>query len=270
MKLRLLTSLTPLALAALVGSAANATMIAGWDFSQYFDVGALSTDGADFTDTLDANYADPPLDPNGAGAESAAFGTMYLNGAFGSDDLGPLLGSGLEPFVPTAATGGSLSSNLTAPAGPDFDSLTVLIDEGQSFANPLAMIASASVVVVFEADLTSVPLIGSDWSISFGARTFAGTSSIGIAFSSDGVNFTPFGSVNLTTTDTPFSVALGAATTDTAYVRLSFDPSGVNQPIIDNLAIHGTLTVPEPSTALLGSLGLLGLALAGRRRAPRD
>jgi hypothetical protein len=272
MKSRPVTWLTPLALAVLVGSAANATMLAGWDFSQYFDVGALSTDGATFTDTLDANYSD--LDPTaGAGAESGAFGTMYINGQFGSTNVGPLLGSGLEPIQPTAATGGSLASNLTAPGGVDFDSLTVLLDEGQAFANSLAMIAAGTSVVVFEADLSSASQAGSSWSISFGARTFAGTSSIGIEFSSDGVTFTSFGSVNLTTTDTAFDVVLGADQTSTAYVRLSFNPSGANQPLIDNVAISAAElveVVPEPSTTLLGSMGLIGLALAGRRRVPRD
>jgi hypothetical protein len=266
MKARLWTLLIPLALAASVGSAANATMIAGWDFSQYFDVGTLSTDGATFTDTLGANYSD--LDPTfGAGFESAAFGTMYMNGTNGSDDVGPLLGSGLEPFVPTQATGGSLASNLIAPGGvSDFDSLDVLLSEAQTFANAQAMLASSAVSVVFEADLTGVPEMGSDWSISFGARTFSGVSSIGIEFSIDGVTFLPFGSVNLTTVDTPVNVVLGAAQSDQAYVRLTFDPSGANQPIIDNVAISATLALPEPSTALLGSLGLIGLAIAGRRR----
>src|SRR5262245_38700507 len=143
MRKRLLTTLTPLAMAALIGSAADATMIAGWDFSQYFDTGALSTDGVDFTATLDANYSD--LDPSfGAGAQSAAFGTMHMDGSFTSTDGTPQLGTGNEPFQPSSATGGSLASNLTAPGGVDFDSHTVLIDEGQTFANSLAMIVSSA------------------------------------------------------------------------------------------------------------------------------
>ena len=245
-------------------------MIAGWDFSQYFDVGALSTDGATFTDTLHANYSD--LDPTlGAGAESAAFGTMYMNGVNGSSNVGPLLGSGLEPLQPTAATGGSLVSNLTAPGGVDFDSFTVLVAEGQAFANPLAMIASAAVSVVFGADLNSVPVIGSNWSLSFGARTFSGNSTLVVEFSTDGVNFAPAGpALNLNAIDTPYLVNLGPTTSNNAYVRLTFNPSGINQPIIDNVGIHADVMVPEPSTALLGSLGLVGLALAGRRRVARD
>jgi hypothetical protein len=270
MKLGHVTSLTTLALALLVGSGANATMIAGWDFSQYFDVGALSTDGADFTATLAANYSD--LDPTfGAGAESAAFGTMYMNGANGSSDVVPLLGSGLEPFQPTASAGGSLVSNLTEPGGVDFDSFTVVLAEGQLFANPLAMIASAAVSVVFEADLLSVPQIGSNWSLSFGARTFSGNSNLVIEFSTDGVNFAQAGpALNLNTVDTRYVVNLGATVSNNAYVRLTFDPSGVNQPILDNVAIHADLALPEPGTALLGSLGLAGLALVGRRRSARD
>jgi hypothetical protein len=272
MKLRHLASLATLALALLVGSGANATMIAGWDFSQYFDVGALSTDGGTFTATLDANYADAPLDPTfGAGAESAAFGTMYMDGANGSTDVTPLLGSGLEPFQPTASTGGSLVSNLTEPGGVDFDSHTILIAEGQLFANSLAMIASAAVSVVFGADLTSVPLIGSNWSLSFGARTFQGNSNLVVEFSTDGVTYAPAGpAVALNSIDTRYVVNLGAATSDNAYVRLTFNPSGANQPILDNVAIHADLAVPEPSTALLGSLGLVGLLFAGRRRVARD
>lgn len=272
MKKRLVTSLTPLALAALVGSSAQATMIAGWDFSQYTGDGFMSVDGGgSFTNTLAANYSD--LDPTfGAGAESTALGTMYVNGQFGSTNVAA--GSGLEEFVPSAAAGGSLVSNLTAPGGiADFDSFTVLASEGQLSTESLAMIAAATSSVVFEADLSSTSQAGSVWSISFGAKMFSGTSSVGIEFSSDGVTFVSFGSVNLTTVDTPFNVALGADETSKAYVRLSFDPSGANQPFLDNVAINAAnlvAVVPEPSTALLGSLGLLGLAVAGRRRTPRD
>jgi hypothetical protein len=89
---------------------------------------------------------------------------------------------------------------------------------------------------------------------------------VGIAFSSDGVTFTSFGSANLTTVDTLFTIALGTAATNNAYVRLSFNPAGINQPLIDNVAVNASLAVPEPSMALLGSLGLVGLVIAGRRR----
>jgi hypothetical protein len=272
MKLRLVASLTPLALAALVGSSAQASMIAGWDFSQYFGDGFMSIDqGASFTDTLDANYSD--LDPTfGAGAASAAFGTMYVNGQFGSTDVDA--GSGTEQFLPSAAAPGSLLSNQTAPGGTaDFDAFDILLDEGQLSAESLAMVAAAPSVVVFEADLTSVSQAGSGWSISFAAKMSSGSSVLGIEFSSDGVNFVSFGSVNLTTVDTAYNVNLGADETSKAYVRLSFNPSGANQPFLDNVAFNAANlvgVVPEPSTALLGSLGVIGLAIAGRRRTQRD
>ena len=152
MKTRLATSLTALALMASVGTSAHATMIAGWDFSQYAGDGFMSTDGGGtFANTLDANYSD--LDPTfGAGTESAAFGTMYADGFLGSTNVPA--GSGNEQFLPSAALGGSLVSNLTAPGGVDFDSFTVLASEGQLSTESLAMIAAAQSVVVFEADLT--------------------------------------------------------------------------------------------------------------------
>lgn len=264
MNARIATSVTAWAIATFVASSAQATMIAGWDFSQYAGDGFMSVDGGGtFTNTLDANYSD--LDPTfGAGAESAAFGTMYADGTFGSTNVPA--GSGNEQFLPSAATGGSLLSNLTAPGGADFDSFTILASEGQLSTESLAMIAAAQSIVVFGADLNAVPVIGSNWSISFGGKTANGTSSVGIAFSSDGVTFTPFGSANLTTVDTLFTLNLGAAATNNAYVRLSFDPVGINQPLIDNVALNATLAVPEPSTALFGSLGLIGLMIAGRKR----
>jgi hypothetical protein len=268
MKLGHLISLTSLALAALVGGSAEATMIAGWDFSQYAGDGFMSVDGGGtFTNTLDANYSD--LDPSfGAGAESAALGTMYVDGQFGSTNVAA--GSGVEEFVPSQALGGSLVSNLTAPGGTDFDSFTVLASEGQVSTEALAMIAQQASIVVFEADLTSQSLAGSGWSVSFGARTFAGGSTLVIEFSSDGLNFTPVTQLNLNTVDTPFNVVLGAAQTSKAYVRMSFDPTSPNNPFIDNVAIDAAelLAVPEPSAALLGSLGLIGLAITGRRRSP--
>jgi hypothetical protein len=246
--------------AALTGPA-RAEMIAGWDFSQWFGDGLLSTDGEAFTDTLDANYSD--LDPTfGAGAESAAFGTLYLNGQFGSTNVGA--GSGSEPFLPTAAVPGSLTSNLGAPGGVDFESFGVLLSEGQTFQNALAMTASSVVSVVFQADLSSIGSAGGDWSVSFGGQTFSGTAVVGVDFSTNGINYTPFGTFDLTTIDTPFSRTLGSDVIGTAFVRFNF-AAGAGQPIIDNVAISATV-IPEPASALLCGLGMLGLGVASRRR----
>jgi hypothetical protein len=239
------------------GAPARAQMVAGWDFSQYLGAGLLSIDGATFTDQLAANYSD--LDPTfGAGAESAAFGTMHVDGSFGSTNVDEA--SPGAQFVPTSD---SLASNLDAPAFNSFDSFTILLDEqSQVFANPLSMIASGAVDVVFAADLGADPG-GGRWSVSFGGKTLGGSSNVAIGFSSDGSGYTSAGSVQLTENDTAFDVDLGAATSQTAFVRLSFDPVGEILPIVDNVAIH----VPEPGAGLGAAVALLAAhGLAGLRR----
>ena len=269
--LTLTALLVSLALSAFSANPAHATMVAGWDFSQYFADGILSIDGNVYTDTLSANYSD--LDPTqGAGAESAGFGTLYLNGQFGSTNV--QAGSGSEPVLPSGAVGGSLSSNLDAPGGLggslSFDTFSIVSSEGQAYANSLALTAAGAASAVFAANLSSVPETGNDWSISFGARTFSGAGSVGIAFSTDGTSYANVGSVILSNLDTLFSVNLGAIASDIAFVKLAFDApaaGGAGQAFVDNVAINATLTVvPEPGTALLCGLGMLGLGLAGRRR----
>ena len=97
------------AVAAFVSAPAQATMVAGWDFSQYLSDSQLSVDGATYTDTLSANYSN--LDPTfGAGAESAAFGTMYIDGSFGSTAI-EITGSGkiMRSSVMTLAGSHSVS-----------------------------------------------------------------------------------------------------------------------------------------------------------------
>jgi hypothetical protein len=93
-------------------------------------------------------------------------------------------------------------------------------------------------------------------------RRFGG----GHRFSTDGVSYASFGSVNLDVNDKPFSVNLGSDLSHEAFVRLIFDPAN-GQPILDNVAIGGTLSaIPEPGTALLLVSGLTGLRVFGRRR----
>jgi len=253
-----------LASALVFGVPAQAELVAGWDFSQYLGDGILSIDGEEFTDTLSANYSN--LDPTfNAGAESAAFGTMYINGQFGSTAVS--VGSGSEEFLPTQALFGSLLSNLDAPVQGfgynPFDSFTILVEEGQLFANGLAMTATDTASVTFEADRGAPPPGGSNWILSFGGRTFSGTSLVGIDFSTSGSGFASVGSLELTEVDTPYSVDLGPATGSTAFVRFRFDPVAPDQPVIDNVAI----SVPEAGGLASGVAALVGLFACRHRRA---
>ena len=236
----------------------HAYVVAGWDFSQYLGDALLTLDGTNGATTLSANYSN--LDPTfNAGAESAAFGTMYIDGSFGSTAIDPF--DPAPAIVPTAAFEGSLESNLYAPApGPGtnpFDSHTILALEGQTFTNFLSMRASEASSMVFRADLSSVPETGSNWVLSFGGRTFTGTSQVSVDFSSNGGAFSPAQSVTLTETDTPFEVDLGPAPVDVVFVRLNFQPEGLDWPIIDNVAI----SVPEPGAGAGAFAAALGVAL---------
>lgn len=259
MKIRNVATAAVVSLSLSAAGPASAEVIAGWDFSQYIGDGFLSIDGASFTDVLDANYS--ALDPtNNAGAESADFGTMYINGQFGSTTV-PGLGTGAETFVPTAAAPGSLASNIDAPFPNPFDSFTVLASEGQTFTSLLSMTATENFSVVFEATLSSIASSRSDWVLTFGGRTFDGTSSAAIDFSTDGSSYDPIATVDLDTVDTRFEVPLDSVTAETVFVRMTLDTVS-GQPIIDNVAIEA----PEPG-AVLSMAAMLGGLVILRRRA---
>jgi hypothetical protein len=257
-------NLVTLALSICTAGGANAALVAGWDFSQYVSGGGfLSTDGSTLQNTLGANYAS--LDPDfNAGPESAAFGTLYLNGQFGSTDIVPV-GNGTEAFLPIA---GSLASNLTAAVPNNFDSFDILRAEGQPFQEALRMRAFAPLQVVFQATLGTVPEHGDDWVLSFGAQTLSGSASVNVEFSLDGAAWVSLSPVGLTDVDTRYEIALrnpggGPISSDAMFVRLGFGDTG--NATIDNVALSANL-VPEPVAGLLLASGMTGLGLFGRRR----
>jgi len=234
-------------------SANAASLVAGWDFSQYFADAVHSIDGGNTAAPADirANYSS--LDPNGAGSESAAFGVYHL-------PFVPV-GDASEPLLPTAVPGtGSLLPNMGQ--GP-FNNFSVLYLEGQASQSDLAMVAVQTTSLVFEADLTSVPQTGNGWQITLAGATQLGGGTIGIEFSTDGVSYVSLTTATVSTSAIAISTAAQPVTSDRAFFRLTLSPSVV----IDNVGISADLTtVPEPTTAALLAAGLVGLARFGRRR----
>lgn len=261
MKLKsLLMSLTALASAGLMAGSAQAVTIAGWDFSQYYAPGALTIDGVNGANTLPANYS--KLDPtSGAGAESAAYGTMYMNGEFGSSAVDPFASSpAVQPIQD------SLVSNINAPvSGPGtvpFDTASVLMDEGQTFFNYLSMAAAATSDLVFNAHVAGG---ASEWGITLGGKTLSGTSLLSVSFSLDGASYSTPTLLSLDTNDKPFSVSFGPFTASSIFVRLNL-PVANGTPVVDNVSLNATL-VPEPTSLVLFGAALAAVAVMRRRSA---
>jgi hypothetical protein len=249
-------------------------LVAGWDFSQY-NPGDLTVDGNSLVNTLSANYSslDTTLAP-GIGIGSTVYGTMHLDGQFGSYNT-PLDGS--DSFFPdgsnidqnanqgviTFGSAGAGNILLTEnPSGP----------QSQELFNTIRMAGrnkpgGGLLDVVFQADLGATHL-GSAWEIAFAGQTAGGGSDVIVEFSTDGSVYNQIGIASLTASAAAFSFVGGGTDLGGAFVRLRLTGSDTIFPAIDNFTLKAEVTlIPEPGTALLMMAGLAGLAAKGRRRA---
>ena len=292
MRSKLIAIASMAVLSAAAGPAQAVKLVAGWDFSQYPGDGFLNG-----MNTLSANYSD--LDPTQrAGFESSLFGTAHFDGAFGSTntttDFLPTAGDmacDRRPNAPGSGdTGGCAVWNTEGPVRSNriepfkergdtsFDALYLLQSEGQPFASRVGMMATGNLSVVFETNVGGGQVAG-PYTLSFGGKTASGGgsdggelscagacgSTVGVDFSTDGVSFSPVGSVNLTPDDTRFQVPLGGiGGSQKGYVRLNFNPT-TGRPIIDNVAVQVGV-IPEPGAVAQILSCVAGLAYLGRRR----
>ena len=256
---------------ALAGTA-EAELVAGWDFSQYASDGSLDTDGNGLGEgTLDANWSSVGAAPGGGGPAANAYGTMYIDGSNGSTLTDFEFGFPAE----FAASAGYLSSNVNQPI--DEGGLFPYGDCGatapQTNCLPLKMKAIDNVDVVFEATLTPSGASGVNWAVEFAGTTDAGSDTVAVEASADGVSYSLVSTETLTTTDTEFVVPLGAGFDGLSrvFVRLGFTGSLVDGENIDNLGITADLpvsAVPAFPSALAPVFLALALAALGLRRIP--
>jgi hypothetical protein len=108
-----------------------------------------------------------------------------------------------------------------------------------------------------------------NWSLTFAGVSSTLTSNVTLEFSTDGTNYSALSSALLTTSAAAFTGSVVGNPGDNAFFRLGFTSTGANPiPRIDNVTISGDVSqIPEPGTASLLFVGLLGLGVAGRRRA---
>lgn len=227
-------------------AAANAALLAGWDFSQFTTDGS---DDVDFTyesqNSLKANYSD--LGTPGLGSASNPFGEVTWNTA------GAVVANG------TNLTSGQSLSGISSKVN-SFDSANVS-DGGQQGSGSFSAQAGGE-ALTFEITAGSTY---QSLAFQFGAATYdssAGTVDV-LAGTSVG-NLSAIGSqISLTSAEDLYSVSLASlGSASTFYVQFQ----GSNNALFDNVAFTGTV-VPEPSVyaTIAGALALAFVMVRRRK-----
>jgi hypothetical protein len=265
------TLLTIAASTAALSGLHGQNFIAGWDINNYSGAFGYDSTFAAPLNTLDANYSE--FDPNGLGAESAAFGTLYADGSFGSTVLET--GDFQERpglFQVQGSPAADLSGNQIARTNSIFfggGNDNTQLAEGQTTASPGMYFMDDGAAFVLEITPGAVT---TDWQLVFGAAAasdpgnFGGSAEVTIEFSTDGVSFSTIDTISVTS-DARYESSIVQQASSTGYFRVSGDGlenQGAEGVFIDNLEAVGV--VPEPSTyaAIFGAVAL-GLAAVRRR-----
>jgi len=242
-------------------SAANATMVAGWDF-QGSSNGLVGT-----------VIAMPPNTPRVFTANDGVFqasSRLYFDGSNGSSSF----------FVGTANADselGALNGITANTAGTNFSTGTGSPSGGSiALFNRAAQGGIDGKSAVFKLSMDGYQ--GLEFSFAVQRPTSAGgdygVSLFTFSYSFDGANYLPWGTIDTgfatAITNSPFILTpvLNAANdADTVFVRMTVSGStgGINSARVDNVQFNVT-AVPEPATATALFTGFAVCALARRRR----
>lgn len=240
-----------------LASYALAQTTIGWDFSNYFQDGFTSTDGASITGSVNANYFNGAADFNGA----SSFGTLFYDGSFGTLNGAVATSEPINPrgsFDTIVGNQGYLGTS---------GSLAILNSQGQQFTNAKGLGITTDGSIAFDinlggaTDFTSLDYAGFN-------STDSGTSLAWEYSTDNGSSFTSLETDTITTGPTEFSVDLSSIT-GASDVVLRANLTGLDEGgsfIIDNVTVGGTV-VPEPSTyAAIAGLIALGFTAYYRRK----
>lgn len=269
---RLMKTAVAVFVSAGMAGTASAELVAGWDFSQYNADGSLDS-GAGSDDTLSANYSsfDATGGAGGTGPGDAPdFGTMYMDGSFGSTDVDET--AAITDVLPeVVARAAFTEANRGAPLQPGtlptaaFDEFSVLRGQGQVHTSYSGLVARDVANLVFQGTLPSSTT--KEWTFSFAGFAIdpTGAVDVDVEFAADCGGYALVDTVTLTAAEQSFLVPVTASpiTDNEACVRLRLDPTN-GQPVIDNTAIT---VVPEPGLVALAAGGVLLVGLNRRRRA---
>lgn len=270
MKTNLIT-IGGLAVVSLTVGQAQSVLVSGWDFSQALSGGTSAGEGAFTPGSFKSNYTygGSPTADSANWAAASVKGAVYWDGSFGSDTLVDN-GDGSSDLQMT------LGSNLNSFSAPSFDqfnqgpSYTKLVNSGQ---NSSVGGSALDALMNINGDFTIVveSLAGAsqnDWTFTYAAQDLDNGATVNYAYSTDGSSYTAFGSDDLGTADTGYTVDLSGVLDGASSVFLQMAFTGVSAAPANGLQLDNfgfSAAVPEPSS-FAAIAGVIALAFVASRR----